>query len=119
MGFFDRLAGKKPEPSSSPGSEPASTAGSGAPAKTVKSQLDAGREKLDAKDLAAALAIYEELLASNAGDRADVLVAISGDLGSRGYVAQIVELIAPRYDADRHGPATGLNLIQAYLALRD
>lgn len=87
--------------------------------KTARSQLDAAREKLDAKDLAAAVAIYEELLASAAGDRADVLVAISGDLGSRGYVAQIVELIAPRYDADRHGPATGLNLIQAYLALRD
>ena len=30
-----------------------------------------------------------------------------------------VELVAPRYVADRHGPATGLNLLQAYLALRD
>ena len=40
-----------------------------------------------------------------------------GDLGSHGHVAEIIELIAPRYDADRHGPATGLNLLQAYLAV--
>ncbi|MEO7800240.1 MAG: hypothetical protein ABIY47_21200 [Opitutaceae bacterium] len=72
---------------------------------------------LEAKDLPGALAIYEEVL-TTAGDRADVLVTISGDLGSNGHVASIVDLIAPRYDAERHGPATGLNLLQAYLALR-
>ena len=80
-------------------------------------RLVAAREKLEAKDLPAALAIYEEVLAV-AGDRADVLVTISGDLGSSGHVQPIVELVAPRYDAARHGPATGLNLLQAYLALR-
>lgn len=48
-----------------------------------------------------------------------MLVAISGDLGSHGHVAEIIELVAPRYDADRHGPATGLNLLQAYLAVRN
>lgn len=52
------------------------------------------------------------------GARPDVLVTISGDLGSCGYFQPIVELIGPRYDADRHGPATGINLLQAYLALR-
>ena len=81
----------------------------------MKSRLVAAREKLAAKDAPAALAIYDEVLTS-AGDRADVLVAISGDLGSHGHVAEIIELIAPRYDAERHGPATGLNLLQAYLA---
>ena len=40
---------------------------------------------------------------------ADVLVTISGDLGTNGHVMQIIELVAPRYDADRHGPATGIN----------
>ena len=54
-----------------------------------------------------------------AGERADVLVAISGDLGANGFVEQIIELVAPRYDAERHGPATGLNLLQAYLAVRN
>lgn len=84
----------------------------------VKARLATARERLDAKDLPGAIAIYEEVLAT-AGDRADVLVAISGDLGSAGHVKEIVDLVAPRYDADRHGPATGLNLLQAYLALHE
>jgi hypothetical protein len=77
--------------------------------------LTSAREKLEAKDLEGAMAIYEELLRT-AGDRPDILVTLSGDLGSCGYVEQIVELVAPHYDADRHGPATGINLLQAYLA---
>ena len=80
-------------------------------------RLALAREKIEARDLPAALAIYEEVLAV-AGDRADVLVTISGDLGSSGQLIPIIELIAPRYDATRHGPATGLNLLQAYIALR-
>ena len=121
MGFFDRFAAKKagtPSPAepvvgANPGASPASV-----PTGGVKPRLAAAREQLEAKDLPAAMAIYEEILAApgGAGDRADVLVAISGDLGSHGHVEEIVELIAPRYDAGRHGPATGLNLLQAYLA---
>ena len=124
MGFFDRLAGKKNTPSSSPEAVPAATpsaeqqAAATAAAGGVLPRLVVAREKLDAKDLPAALAIYEEVLAA-AGDRADVLVTISGDLGSRGHVGEIIELIAPRYDADLHGSATGLNLLQAYLATRN
>lgn len=122
MGFFDRFAAKKTDPKPSPPTtEPAGSppAASGpATAGPVAPRLAAAREKLDAKDRAGALAVYEEILAT-AGDRADVLVAISGDLGSHGHVAEIIELIAPRYDADRHGPATGLNLLQAYLAVRN
>ena len=38
---------------------------------------------------------------------------------STGNIPQIIELVAPRYDAKRHGPATGINLVQAYLAVRD
>ncbi|MGC4071454.1 MAG: hypothetical protein QM760_02830 [Nibricoccus sp.] len=142
MGFFDRFAKKDsssqsqpaPAPSTapvdpttplSPGVNPASastppfapTSGTATPP-NVKSLLIAAREKLEAKDLAGAVAIYEEILAT-AGDRPDVLVTISGDLGTNGHVAQIAELIAPRYDAEKHGPATGLNVLQAYLALRN
>ncbi|MSU66885.1 MAG: hypothetical protein EXS38_12480 [Opitutus sp.] len=119
MGFFDRLAGKKPAPTAAPATPPATEPAASAPTGgVVKPRLTAARERLEAKDLSGALAIYEELLAT-AGDRADVLVTISGDLGSHGHVAEIVELVAPRYDADRHGPATGLNLLQAYLAARN
>jgi len=78
----------------------------------------AARERLEAKDVAGAVAIYEEVLATD-GDRPDVLVTISGDLGVTGNVKEIVELVAPRYDAERHGPATGINLLQAYLVLRN
>jgi hypothetical protein len=138
MGFFDRFAAKKSESSGTaaplssqstvstsapatphtereqtPPASPAPLSNSG-----VKPRLALARNKIEAKELPAAMAIYEELLATS-GDRADVLVAISGDLGSNGHVAEIIELIAPRYDADRHGPATGLNLLQAYLAVRN
>lgn len=131
MGFFDRFSSKKPEPArngSAPAPAPAPvpaapvapTPAPQAPAvANVSVRLAEARAKLDLKDLPGAMAIYEEILGSSSGDRADVLVAISGDLGSRGHIPQIVELIAPRYDADRHGPATGVNLIQAYLALRN
>ncbi len=118
MGFFDRLSGKKPAPPSGEPVESAATSVERQAAANVVARIAAAREKLDAKDLSAALAIYEELLAA-AGDRADVLVAISGDLGARGHVGSIIELVAPRYDAERHGPATGLNLLQAYLVTRN
>ena len=84
----------------------------------VLPQLAEARAKLDAKDLAGALAIYEQVLAA-AGTRPDILVAISGDLGVHGHVNELIEMVAPRYDAQRHGPATGLNLLQAYLVTRN
>jgi hypothetical protein len=84
----------------------------------IRQGLGAAREKLVAKDVAGAVALYEEVLAVT-GDRPDVLLTISGDLGSNGYVGPIIELISPRYDAQRHGPAIGFNLLQAYLAVRN
>ena len=113
MGFFDRLKAK----SQAPGPVP-STPSTPDPTVAALPRLAAARQKLDANDLPGALAIYDEVLQTS-GDRADVLVTISGDLGATGHIAPIVELIAPRYDAERHGPATGINLVQAYLALRD
>jgi hypothetical protein len=113
MGFFDRLSGK---PTSRP-TPVAPTEMTAATAGGILPQLIMARERLEAKDLPGALALYEQVLAA-AGDRADVLVTISADLGVNGHLREIVELVAPRYDAERHGPATGLNLLQAYLALR-
>lgn len=117
MGFFDRLAAKKStsarNPEVPPGTPAPDAAGGG-----VIPRLVVAREKLETQDLPGALAIYEEVLAT-AGDRADVLVTISADLGVNGHVKEIIELIAPRYDAERHGPATGLNLLQAYLVERN
>ena len=113
MGFFDRLKAKGQAAGPIP-----STPSAPDPNAAALPRLAAARQKLDAKDLPGALAIYDEVLQTS-GDRADVLVTISGDLGATGHIAPIVELVAPRYDAERHGPATGINLVQAYLALRD
>ncbi|PTX98605.1 hypothetical protein [Opitutus sp. ER46] len=128
MGFFDRFTRKMPAsqpangspvPAANPPAESAPTPVTPpVAASPVKPRLVAARERLEAKDLPGAMAIYEEIL-TMAGDRADVLVTVSGDLGTHGHVAQIIELVAPRYDAQRHGPATGLNLLQAYLAVQN
>jgi hypothetical protein len=113
MGFFDRKPADKPEATPAPagGDKPSAAGG-------VLPQLAAAREKLKVKDVAGAVAIYEGVLAG-AGDRADVLVTISGDLGSSGHVKELIELLAPRYDAERHGAAAGINLLQAYLVTRN
>lgn len=100
-------------PRPAPQNETSAAGGAG-----VLARLQQAREALELKNLAGAMALYEEALAT-AGDRPDVLVTISGDLGVSGRTREIIELIAPRYDAQRHGPATGINLLQAYLAIRD
>jgi hypothetical protein len=117
MGFFDRLSPKKPDhpPAATPDEpvpEKAGTAGG------VMPRLMEARAKLKAKDLPGALAIYEEVLAA-AADRSDVMVTISADLGTNGHVREIIELLAPRYDIEKHGAAAGINLLQAYLATRN
>ena len=100
-------------PSPAPQIETSASGGAG-----VLARLRQAREALELKNFAGARAIYEEVLAT-ARDRPDVLVTISGDLGVSGCTREIIELIAPHYDAQRHGPATGINLLQAYLAVRD
>lgn len=84
----------------------------------VLPRLTEARAKLKAKDLPGALAIYEEVLTA-AADRSDVMVTISADLGTNGHVREIIELLAPRYDLEKHGAAAGINLLQAYLATRN
>src|SRR3954470_5605051 len=97
MGFFDPNPSDKPDvPAPAVTTEKTSAAGG------VLPQLAAAREKLRSRDLPGAMAIYEEVLAS-AGDRADVLVTVSADLGTTGHVREMIELLAPRYDAQRHG----------------
>ncbi len=117
MGFFDRLAAKKttPEPVA-PVAEPVVEKKPVVGA--ILPLLASAREKLKARDLAGAMEIYEQVLPA-AVDRSDVMVTISADLGTNGYVREIIELLAPRYDLEKHGAAAGVNLLQAYLAARD
>jgi hypothetical protein len=112
MGIFNRSEDKQPAPTpSAPTPDKAVVAGG------VMPQLAAAREKLKAKDLPAALAIYEPLLAG-AGERSDVLMTISADLGTHGHIREIIELLAPRYDVEKHGAPAGFNLLQAYIVTR-
>ena len=111
MGFLDRLTGKKPAPTTAPGvtaspapqadpaAAPAVAASPAATAGGVMPRLAAAREKLEAKDLPAALVIYEEVLAL-AGDRADVLVTISGAPASGDDVAGYFE--PEEWEAAKH-----------------
>src|SRR5690349_6167426 len=112
MGFFNRSDDPAPG-GSAPGEGDNKPAASGG----VLPQLAAARERLKARDLPGAMAIYEQVIAA-AGDRSDVLMTISADLGTNGHVQQIIELLAPRYEAERHGAPAGFNLLQAYLATR-
>lgn len=120
MGFFDRLSPKKtdnppaPAPMAPVAPGPEKTAAAGG----VLPRLTEARAKLKARDLPGAMAIYEEVLAV-AADRSDVMVTISADLGTNGHVREIIELLAPRYDVEKHGAAAGINLLQAYLATRN
>ncbi|MDP2136602.1 MAG: hypothetical protein Q8J74_01990 [Candidatus Didemnitutus sp.] len=123
MGFLDRFTAKKPAPGpADPVNAPVETtppasAPRPAIAGGVLPQLAAARALLEAHDLPGATAIHDAVLAS-AGDRPDVLLTISANLGTHGHVRELIELLAPRYDAELHGPGPGVNLLQAYLAVR-
>jgi len=79
-------------------------------------QLWIAREKLKQGDRPAALALYEEALAS-AADRGDVLMMITGDLGNAGALDDLIRLAAPHYTPEVHGPRAGMNIARAYTQL--
>ena len=67
MGFFDRSASGNPQPDPAPGQPPADKP---AIAGGVIPRMAEARARLEARDLPAAVAIYQEVLAS-AGARPD------------------------------------------------
>lgn len=81
-------------------------------------QMWLARRLLEAKKIDSAMKIYEGVL-RRAGDDGDALMMITGDLGNNGYVAQMLDLVAPSYRPERHGPAAGINLIQACLRMNE
>lgn len=147
MGFLDSLFGKKknspradapasPEPSTPDGAEasqgsavfgsaeevaaprPAEHRAVNAADIDVNESLIAAREHLDKGDLPSGLMVYEQLAAAELLD-GDALATISGDLGATGHLEALVEFVAPRYDPPVHGFPAGINLLQAYLHLRN
>lgn len=81
-------------------------------------QLYLAKRCLDKRDLDGAKSYYKKILkvVSNNGE---ALKCISGDLGSKGYPREALELILPLYDPKQHGPWAGLNLIQACIETKN
>ncbi|WP_172203095.1 lipopolysaccharide assembly protein LapB [Niveibacterium sp. COAC-50] len=81
-----------------------------------RAQLWIARHHLDAKELDSARRLYEEVLAGGQFD-AQSLMMISGDLGNHGHIELMLDLLGPVFDAEKHDPRAGLNLLQACVHL--
>ncbi len=83
-----------------------------------RAQLVLARFALKARQLDQALALYREAIA-RAGKPipGDLLQQMSGDLGNAGHLPEILQLVAPHFDATAHGLLVGNNLIKAYCDL--
>ena len=81
-------------------------------------QLWLARRHLERDEIDRAVELYKSVLPA-ASEYGDALMMISGDLGNHGHPELALDLIAPQYDADRHGALTGLNLIAACIQIGD
>jgi len=77
-------------------------------------QLWIARHHLEHDRLDQALELYDYVLRI-ASDHPDVLTIISGDLGTRGHVARMLELVEPLYDPAVHDIYAGINLMRGFL----
>lgn len=83
-----------------------------------RSRLWLARDRLDQRDLPAALALYAEALACAPRPiPTDLLVQLSGDLGNHAHLPEIIQLAEPHFEIAVHGLAVGNNLIKAHLDL--
>ena len=79
-----------------------------------RAQLFLARAELAQGNLAGAKALYQEALANVAQPvPADLLMQMSGDLGTGGHLAELLELTAPNFVPEMHGLPVGANLIKA------
>ena len=79
-------------------------------------QLWLARLALDDQDLGSAKALYKLALSKVPPPPPPaLLVQMSGDLGSRGHLAELLELVLPRFDPVVHGLMVGSNLLRALL----
>lgn len=78
-------------------------------------QLWLARHALDAGDLGEALRLYHHIL-SLAPDLPVVMFNISGDLGRTGHIAEMLELLLPRFDLKVHDLRAGFNIAYGLLA---
>lgn len=83
-----------------------------------RAQLWLARHALQQKNLPEAMRLYQEALSNLQDDiPADLLMQMSGDLGNNGHIAELLEMTAPRFNAEAHGLQVGNNLIKSYVDL--
>jgi tetratricopeptide (TPR) repeat protein len=83
-----------------------------------RARLWLARDRLEQRDLPAALAFYTEALACAPRPvPTDLLQQMSGDLGNQAHLPEIIQLVAPHFEVAFHGLAVGNNLIKASLDL--
>ena len=81
-----------------------------------RARTSLARHRLDARDLEGATKLYQEALAMVRGNvPADILMTITGDLGRRGYLMQLLDIGNEHFDIERHGVQVANNLIKAYM----
>jgi Flp pilus assembly protein TadD len=79
-----------------------------------RAQLWLARGELNAGNLAAAKAFYDEALSRAPRPvPPDFLMQMSGDLGAKGLLRELIELTAPNFVPEWHGIQVGNNLIKA------
>lgn len=84
-----------------------------------RAQLWLARSELENNHVVAAMAFYRQALSRATPAPTDLLMQMSGDLGNRGQLRELVELTVPHFDAKLHGLTVGNNLIKAYVDLRE
>lgn len=76
-------------------------------------QLILASMALERKEPEEAIRYYKGLLGgSSTGDYA--LLRMSADMGRNGFPAEMIAIVGPSYDPDKHNEYIGLNLLQAY-----
>jgi tetratricopeptide (TPR) repeat protein len=79
-----------------------------------RARLWLARAALEARDLDAALSLYQESLhLAGSPVPTDLLMQMSGDLGNHGHIPEILDLAGPHFDVEIHGITVGNNLIKA------
>ena len=81
-------------------------------------QLWLARDCLENKNLAEAKTYYNHILRT-AADQPDALMMISGDLGKSGHVREVLDMVLPLYDPEKHDIRAGGNILQAYLETKN
>ncbi len=83
-----------------------------------RARLWLARDRLEQRDLSAAMALYTEALGlAPKPVPTDFLQQMSGDLGNHAHLPELLQLTEPGFDVAHHGLPVGNNLIKANLDL--